>query len=170
MQIVVADPFQRVLAVDLIARQAETLPIEIIPVTDEELVDEAIRTVEATLAPAGYELGRGAVDYCIRLLSAKRPDIDVLEGYAAILGDLPRDLLGKAVKACLAAATYHKLPPPGQFRDKIKHRLEERTSLLYRLKKYKTRLQLLSQRRAPSRPTPVEAGVGQSVVPKLRAI
>ncbi len=96
------------------------------------------------------------VEYCQRLLSAKPLAPDLLSGYAAILGELPIDLLWKALKGGCAAATFHKVPPPGAFIQKVEDEWRRRKATLMRLRRHRDRIQFATRMRS-HRPAPVEA-------------
>ena len=134
-------------------------------------LEDAISWVAGHLVPCGEENAMVGLDYVVRLLSCKRPDADIMKGYAAILGDMPEDLLSLALRATCAAATYHKLPPPGVFVRAVEDEWSRRKSDLSRLVRHRERIRLANRTRshragaveaAPSRPALL-------LVPQLRA-
>jgi hypothetical protein len=154
-------------------RTAEMVPFYALESeTDDGSLQMAIEAAERSLVPAGEARAAAGVDYAIRLLSAKALPADLLAGYSAILGDLPEDLLGKAIKAGCAGTTYHKLPPPGVFMAAARTDHDERKATLSRLLRHRERIQLVSRMsphrasvpfRALPRPTEVvEATSGES--------
>jgi hypothetical protein len=128
-------------------------------------IEQAIEWVRSTLVPAGEEVALQGIDFAIRLLSCKRPDADVLKGYATILGDLPNDLLPLALKGACGAATYHKLPPPGVFIRVVDSEWSRRKSDLSRLCRHRDRIQLCGRMRPHRIPAVEAAGASRAQEP-----
>jgi hypothetical protein len=132
-------------------------------------VHEAIVAAMDDLVPAGREAAFEGVIFAARVLGIKRPPNDVLSGYAAILGELPLDLLRQALRDGLAEQTYHVLPTPGLFMTKVKHELEARRSRLSLLKRHRERVRLADRTRPTDR-SKLEAVTYRPVPTRLRRI
>ena len=142
--------------------QSELVPFHALELTGTDgLIDRAIDDAKAALDPAGRHKAYEGLIFAIKVLSSRTPENDVLSGYAAILGDLPADLLAKAFRAGLGGATYHKLPPPGAFMKPVAEEWIYRKAVLSRLIRHKGRTDLARKMR-PSRSTAVEATAPQS--------
>jgi hypothetical protein len=120
-------------------------------------VNLAIAHAEERLRPAGEEAALVGIEYCIELLSAKRPAEQILKGYASILGDIPVALLSKALKAACTKATFHKLPPPGAFCQAVEGETEALRATLSRLRRHRDRMQLANRIRSHHAKPAVEA-------------
>lgn len=124
-------------------------------------IEEAIAYAEQQLEPAGEEAAIAGIEYCVELLSAKMPSAQVVKGYAAILGDLPKVLLSRALKAACGGATFHKLPPPGVFLKAVEADVSLMREKVARLKRHRDRMQLANRIRSPHTALAVEAPKGQ---------
>lgn len=112
------------------------------PICSAGDLDLAQQAVEASLRPAGKARGAAGVDYATRLLGSRPLAPDLLAGFAAILGDLPEDLLGKAIKSGCSGTTYHKLPPPGVFLTAVAEEWASRKRALSEIEIYRRRISL----------------------------
>jgi hypothetical protein len=118
----------------------------------DDHIDEAVIEAERSLEPAGRQAAGDGVIFCAKMLSAQRPANDVLSGYAAILGELPADLLAKALRGAVASTTWHKLPPPGVFMNIVVNEVSERRTRLSTLKRHRDRIKLVSLTRSHRAP------------------
>jgi hypothetical protein len=100
----------------------------------------AIAAVETQLRPAGNDLAVQAVDVCVEVLAARRPPPPVLAVYGSLLGELPADLLKKAVRVALGSTTWHKLPPPGSFVSAVAGEWRARKERLLLLQRHANRI------------------------------
>jgi hypothetical protein len=86
----------------------------------------AIFEMEKRMKPAGERAALEAVDLACQILRCRKPEGVALDGYVAILKEVPRDLLLSSIREALAKETHHVLPTPGALLELARPRRLER--------------------------------------------
>jgi hypothetical protein len=117
-------------------------------------LDIALAHAESRLMPCGVARAERAVLYCLDVLSSRPLSRPVFGGYAAILSEIPDDLLVTAVRGALSVTTYHKLPPPGVFVKAVEPEWSRRKRQVQILRFHRSRLDFLARaKRRINRPS-----------------
>jgi hypothetical protein len=113
--------------------------------------------IEDRMQGCGPEQALELFELALKMLKAKRPDPDVVRGYVSLMGDYPRDLLMKSVKAVLLKETYHMLPTPAAMVAVAEAEMVYRRAIVFKLKHAHRRLavaRMFHTRKAPSTQSP----------------
>ncbi len=126
-------------------------------ICEEPTIDRWLPAVIAymrqKLEPAGEEMARQAVGIACLTLRCKKPEGEALQAYILILADVPRDLLGNAIRTALGKETYHNLPTPGALAAAAQEQWRSRRDLLARAETQLWRLEY-SRRFRPTSSVP----------------
>jgi hypothetical protein len=110
--------------------------------SDDELVAQALADAQLALAPAGAEAAHQVLAFIGTTLDIAAPTAAVRMVYAKMLGNLPLDLLEKAVMGVLETHVYPTMPKPADFLKHVTKDVAERENAVIRIQRHIKRLKI----------------------------